>query len=66
MNQELIDQIRKVVEKVLQEQTSTTTQVAHEKQLLAIFGATQLELDEPLQQLRICEQDGWENYNNFV
>ena len=59
MNQELIDQIRKVVEKVLQEQTSTTTQVAHEKQLLAIFGATQLELDEPLQQLRICEQDGW-------
>ncbi len=59
MNQELIDQIRKVVEKVLQEQTPTTTQVAHEKQLLAIFGATQLELDEPLQQLRICEQDGW-------
>ena len=59
MNQELIDQIRKVVEKVLQEQTSPTTQVAHEKQLLAIFGATQLELDEPLQQLRICEQDGW-------
>ena len=59
MNQELIDQIRKVVEKVLQEQTSTHTQVAHKKRLLAIFDATQLELDEPLQQLRICEQDGW-------
>lgn len=59
MNQELIDQIRKVVERVLQEQASATTQVAHEKQLLALFGATQLELDEPLQQLRICEQDGW-------
>ena len=59
MNQERIDQIRKVVERVLQEQTPTTTQVAHEKQLLAIFGATQLELDEPLQQLRICEQHGW-------
>ena len=59
MNQELIDQIRKIVERVLQEQISATTQVAHEKRLLAIFGATQLELDEPLQQLRICEQDGW-------
>ena len=59
MNQELIDQIRKVVEKVLQEQTSTNTQVAHKKRLLAIFDATQLELDEPLRQLRICEQDGW-------
>ena len=59
MNQELIDQIRKVVERVLQEQASATTQIAHEKQLLTIFGATQLELDDPLQQLRICEQDGW-------
>ena len=59
MNQELIDQIRKIVERVLQEQTSATTQIAHEKQLLAIFGATQFELDEPIRQLRICEQDGW-------
>ena len=59
MNQELIDQIRKVVERVLREQMPATTQVAQEKQLLAIFGATQLELDEPLQQLRICEQNGW-------
>ena len=59
MNQELIDQIRKVVERVLREQIPATTPVAHEKRLLAIFGATQLELDEPLQQLRICEQDGW-------
>ena len=59
MNQELIDQIRKVVEKVLQEQTTPTTEAVHEKQLLAIFGATQFELDEPLKQLRICEQNGW-------
>ena len=59
MNQELIDQIRKVVEKVLQERATATTQPAHEKQLLAIFGATQLELDEPIEQLRTCEQNGW-------
>lgn len=59
MNQELIDQIRKVVEKILQEQTAATTQVTDEKQLLAIFGATQLELNKSLQQLRICEQNGW-------
>ena len=59
MNQELIDQIRKVVEKTLQEQATATTQAAYEKQLLAIFGATQFELDEPLKQLRICEQNGW-------
>ena len=59
MNQELIDQIRKIVERVLEEQASTTTQIADEKRLLAIFGATQLELDEPLQQLRACTQDGW-------
>ena len=59
MNQELIDQIRKIVERVLEEQASTTTQIADEKRLLAIFGATQLELDEPLQQLHACTQDGW-------
>ena len=59
MNQELIDQIKKIVEKVLQEQMTATTQAAHEKQLLAIFGATQFELDAPLEQLRICKQNGW-------
>ena len=59
MNQELIDQIRKIVERVLEAQTSTTTQIADEKRLLAIFGATQLKLDEPLQQLYACRQDGW-------
>ena len=59
MNQELIDQIRKIVERVLKEQASTTTQIADEKRLLAIFGATQLELDEPLQQLYTCMQNGW-------
>ena len=59
MNQELIDQIRKIVERVLEAQASTTTQTANEKKLLAIFGATQLKLDEPLQQLHACMQDGW-------
>ena len=59
MNQELIDQIRKIVERVLEAQGSNATQIADEKQLLAIFGATQLELDEPLQQLRTCIHDGW-------
>ena len=59
MNQELIDQIRRIVERVLQEQTSTSTQTIHEKRLLAIFGATQLELDQPIQQLQTCRQNGW-------
>ncbi len=60
MNQELIDQIRRIVERVLQEQTSGSTQTTHEKRLLAIFGATQLALDEPIQQLQTCQQNGWE------
>ena len=38
MNQELIDQIRKIVERVLREQTPVTTQDAKEKRLLVIFG----------------------------
>ena len=59
MNQELIDQIRKIVERALEAESSTTTQIVDEKQLLAVFGATQLELDEPLQQLQACMQDGW-------
>ena len=59
MNKELIDQIRKIVEQVLEEHASTDSQAADEKQLLAIFGATQLELDEPIQQLRTCIQNGW-------
>ncbi len=59
MNQELIEQIRKIVEQVLQEQTPVTTQDAKEKRLLVIFGATQFELDEPIQQLHTCMQDGW-------
>lgn len=59
MNQELIDQIREIVEKVLAAQVPTPTQSADEKQLLVIFGATQLKLDKPLQQLRTCLQDGW-------
>lgn len=60
MNQELIDQIRRIVERVLQEQTSGSTQTTHEKRLLVIFSATQLALDEPIQQLQTCQQNGWE------
>ena len=59
MNQELIDQIRKIVEQVLEEHASTAPQTADEKRLLAIFGATQLELDEPIRQLQTCRQNGW-------
>ena len=59
MNQELIDQIKRIVERVLQEQASTPTQITHEKRLLAIFGATQLALDEPIHQLQTCKQNGW-------
>jgi len=61
MNQELIDQIRQITKKVLEEQAQvrTATKTAHEKRMLAIFGATQLELDVPLQQLQKCMQDGW-------
>ena len=59
MNQELVDQIRRIVERVLQEQTPVSTQITHEKRLLAIFGATQLALDEPIQQLHTCMQNGW-------
>jgi hypothetical protein len=59
MNQELIDQIQEIVERVLEAQVPTPTQSADEKQLLVIFGATQLKLDKPIQQLRTCLQDGW-------
>ncbi|RKU17265.1 hypothetical protein C6500_15850 [Candidatus Poribacteria bacterium] len=59
MNQELIDQIKRIVERVLQEQTPISTQITHEKRLLAIFGATLLELDEPIQQLHTCRENGW-------
>ena len=59
MNQELIDQIKRIVERVLQEQTPISTQITHEKRLLAIFGATQFALDEPIQQLQTCRQNGW-------
>ena len=59
MNQELIDQIRKIVEQVLEARASTDSQAADEQKLLAIFGATQLELDEPIQQLRACMRDEW-------
>lgn len=59
MNQELIEQIKRIVERVLREQTSISSQTTHEKRLLAIFGATQLGLDVPIQQLQTCRQNGW-------
>ncbi len=56
MNQELINQIRKITEKVLQEQLIPAES---EKRLLVIFDATQVELDVPLQQLQKCVRAGW-------
>ena len=52
MNQELIAQVRRITEKVLKEREQN-------RQLLAILGATQRELDIPLQQLQLCRQHGW-------
>ncbi len=52
MNQELIAQVQRITEKVLKERTQN-------RQLLAIFGATQRTLGIPLQQLQLCMQEGW-------
>ncbi len=49
MTPEQIAQIEKIVERVLQEHTNSTQQT--EKSLLAILGATQLPLEQVLQQL---------------
>lgn len=56
MTPEQIDQIQKIVERVLQEHT---TNAQDDKKLLAIIGATQLSLEQPLQQLQTCKQKGW-------
>ncbi len=57
MTPEQIAQIEKIVERVLQAHLSSPQQP--EKQLLAIFGATQLPLEPILQQFQICLQEGW-------
>ncbi|MDE0087654.1 MAG: hypothetical protein OXU23_18165, partial [Candidatus Poribacteria bacterium] len=57
MTPEQIAQIEKIVERVLEAHLSSTQQT--EKQLLAIFGATQLPLEPILQQFQICLQEGW-------
>ena len=57
MTQEQITQIEKIVERILQEHLGRPQQSC--KPLLAIFGATQFPLEQTLQQLQTCLQDGW-------
>ncbi len=57
MTSEQIDQIEKIVERVLQEYLCNTE--PSEEQLLTIFGATQLPLEPVLQQFQTCLQEGW-------
>ncbi|MCY4401059.1 MAG: hypothetical protein OXD54_00610 [Candidatus Poribacteria bacterium] len=57
MTPEQIAQIENIVERVLQEHTRKTQQ--SEKSLLAIIGATQLPLEDALQQFQICFHEGW-------
>ncbi len=57
MTPEQIAQIEKIVENVLKEHVGNPQQ--SDKQLLVILGATQLPLDEVLQQFQKCSQEGW-------
>ena len=57
MTSEQIAQIEKIVENVLKEHLNTPQH--SERQLLAILGATQLPLEEVLQQFQKCTQEGW-------
>lgn len=57
MTPEQIAQIENIVERVLQEHTQKTQQ--SEKSLLVVIGATQLPLEDTLQQLQICFHEGW-------
>ncbi len=57
MTPEQITQIEKIVERVLEAYLRSTQQ--SEKQLLAIFGATQFPLEQVLQQFQTCMQEGW-------
>ncbi len=57
MTPEQIAQIEKIVERVLEAHLCSTQQ--SEKQFLVIFGATQLPLEQILQQFQTCMQEGW-------
>lgn len=57
MTPEQIAQIEKIVERVLEAHVRSAQQP--EKQLLAIFGATRLPLEQTLQQFQTCMQEGW-------
>ncbi len=57
MTPEQINQIEKIVERVLQEHNNSTQE--SEKHLLSILGATQLPLEQILQQFQTCMQEGW-------
>ncbi len=57
MTPEQIEQIEKIVERVLQEHNNSTQE--SEKHLLSILGATQLPLEQILQQFQTCMQEGW-------
>lgn len=57
MTSEQIAQIEKIVESVLKEHLHNNQQP--DKKILAIIGATQLHLEQVLQQLQTCIQKGW-------
>lgn len=57
MTPEQIEHIEKIVERVLQENLHNNRHA--NKKLLAIIGATQRPLEQPLQQLQTCTQNGW-------
>ncbi len=57
MTPEQIEHIEKIVERVLQENLHNNRQA--NMKLLAIIGATQRPLEQPLQQLQTCTQNGW-------
>ena len=57
MTPEQIEHIEKIVERVLQENIDKNRHVNNK--LLAIIGATQRPLEQPLQQLQTCTQNGW-------
>ena len=57
MTPEQIEHIEKIVERVLQQNLHNNRHA--NKKLLAIIGATQRPLEQPLQQLQTCTQNGW-------
>ncbi len=57
MTPEQIAKIEKIVERVIKEHLRNTQQ--SDKRILAIIGATQLPLEQVLQQLQLCIEKGW-------